>query len=131
MSLSLALASDLVHINDTLAAAINHFDQPLALHPANAQPEFVEMVHVRTFRFDENSNDDLDAFLLAIKLDGPCTGMVGDSTVTVIESNGELLMGRLKAAGISFKYESNWVPSTEEWIESFYQPPVRDQDNWH
>lgn len=131
MSLSHALASDLVHVNDAVAAAINHFNEPMPLHPANGQPEFVEMVHIRTFHFEEGSTDDLDAFILALKFDAPCIGMVQDETVTVLESNGEALLKLLKAADISCKFESSWVPSTEEWIDQFYNPPARDQDDWH
>ena len=92
---------------------------------------FVEMVHVRTFFFDPCSCDDVDAFQLATTLDGPCIGIVADGTVTLLERNGEAVLRMLKAAGIDFRYESSWVPSTDEWIEEFRNPPRRDQDDWH
>lgn len=98
---------------------------------ATAPLAFVEMVHVRTFHFDPCSCDDVDAFQLATTLDGPCIGIVADGTVTLLESNGEAVLQMLKAAGIDFSYESSWVPSTEEWIEEFRNPPRRDQDDWH
>lgn len=98
---------------------------------APAQPEFVEMVHIRTFAFDPLSMDDLDAFNLALTLSGPCIGVCADGTVSVLESQGEALLGLLKAKGLDFKYESSWIPGTEDWITQFYAPPVRDQDDWH
>lgn len=98
---------------------------------APAQPEIVEMVHIRTFSFDPYSTEDLDAFLLSLTLTGPSMGHVPDGTVSVIESNGEALLKLLTAKGLTFKYESSWVPNTEAWISDFYNPPKRDQDEWN
>lgn len=104
---------------------------PVLASVAPAQPECVEMVHIRTFAFDPLSMDDLDGFNLALTLAGPCVGICAEGTVSVLESQGEALMSLLKAKGFNFKYESGWVPSTEDWIADFYCAPVRDQDNWH
>ncbi len=98
---------------------------------APAQPEFVEMTHIRTFFFDPISTDDIDAFSLALTLPGPCVGMIADGTVAVLEANGEALMSLLKGRALDFKYESSWVPSTSSWLADFYAAPDRDQDNWH
>ena len=89
------------------------------------------MVHVRTFFFDPISCDAIDAFQLAPTLEGPCVGILPDGTVTVLESFGEAFLKVLKDAGLDFSYESGWVPSTDEWIDDFRNPPRRDQDDWH
>lgn len=95
------------------------------------EPDFVEMVHIRTFFFDPISTDDIDGFSLALTLPGPCVGIIADGTVTVLDGNGEALMSLLKGRALDFKYESSWIPSTSPWLADFYAAPARDQDNWH
>ncbi len=129
MALTLALAQA---VRRERRAAPPALLASLPAEPAVATPTtFVEMVHVRTFFFDPISCDDIDAFQLATTLEGPCIGVVADGTVTVLESNGEAVLKLLKDAGLDFTYESGWVPSTEEWIDDFRNPPRRDQDDWH
>lgn len=129
MSLSTALASTADRAHTFTGDQARTSDILVSVAPA--QPEFVEMVHIRTFSFDPCSTEDLDAFLLSLTLTGPSMGHVPDGTVSVLESNGEALLKLLKGKGLSCNYDSSWVPSTESWIADFYNPPKRDQDDWN